>query len=145
MNTAQQQLAMLAGQADDSIDLCAAALTISRLFQGDSEPEPDIEQLDLLAAAARARMPDEVDLLRRVTALNEFLFEELGFAGNQDDFYDPRNSFIDQVLERRLGIPISLSLVYCELAARLGISGLWGQLPSAFSGARRSRRHGADA
>ena len=132
MNTAQQQLAMLAGQPDDSIDLCAAALTISHLFQGDIEPKPDVDELDLLVAAARARMPDDVDLLRRVTALNEFLFEELGFAGNQDDFYDPRNSFIDQVLERRLGIPISLSLVYCELAARLGIPAFGVSFPAHF-------------
>jgi len=132
MNTAQQQLAMLAGQPDESIDLCAAALTISHLFQGHIEPKPDVVQLDLLVAAARARMPDDEDLLRRVTALNEFLFEELGFAGNQDDFYDPRNSFIDQVLERRLGIPISLSLIYCELATRLGIPAFGVSFPAHF-------------
>ena len=121
MTTAQQQLAALADQPDDSIDLCAAALTVSRLFQRDTEPAAALAQFDLLAAAARARMPEATDVLRQVAALNAFLFDELGFAGNQDDFYDPRNSFLDQVLERRLGIPISLAVVYCELAARLGM------------------------
>lgn len=129
---AQQQLAALADLPDDHIDLCAAALTISRLFQGDVEPASGADRLDLLAAAARARMPEDPDLLRRVSALNEFLFEELGFAGNQDDFYDPRNSFLDQVLERRLGIPISLALVYCELAERLDMPAFGVSFPAHF-------------
>lgn len=130
--TAQQQLAALAGQPDDGIDLCAAALSISRLFQGHVEPAAGAEQLELLAAAARARMPEDPDLLRRVAALNDFLFDELGFAGNRDDFYDPRNSFLDQVLERRLGIPITLSLVYCELAARLDMPAYGVSFPAHF-------------
>ncbi len=132
MTIAQQQLAALADQPDDSIDLCAAALTISSLFQHDAEPAAGLAQFDLLAAAARARMPEDADLLRQVAALNEFLFDELGFAGNQDDFYDPRNSFLDQVLERRLGIPISLSVVYCELAARLGMPAYGVSFPAHF-------------
>ncbi|MGB5831279.1 MAG: transglutaminase-like domain-containing protein [Thiohalocapsa sp.] len=132
MTRVQQQIAALANQSDDSIDLCAAALTISSLFQRDAEPETSIAQLDLLAAAARARVPEDTDLLRRVSALNDFLFEELGFTGNHDDFYDPRNSFLDQVLERRLGIPISLSLVYCELASRLGMPAYGVSFPAHF-------------
>jgi regulator of sirC expression with transglutaminase-like and TPR domain len=132
MTIAQQQLAALADQPDDSIDLCAAALTISSLFQRDAEPAAGLAQFDLLAAAARARMPDDTDVLRQVEALNAFLFEEFGFAGNQDDFYDPRNSFLDQVLERRLGIPISLAVVYCELAARLGMPAYGVSFPAHF-------------
>ena len=132
MNIAQQQLAALADQPDDSIDLCATALSISSLFQRDADPAAGLAQFDLLAAAARARMPDDADLLRQVAALNAFLFDELGFAGNQDDFYDPRNSFLDQVLERRLGIPISLSLVYCELATRLGMPAYGVSFPAHF-------------
>ena len=132
MTIAQQQLAALADQPDDSIDLCAAALTISSLFQHDAEPAGGLAQFDLLAAAARARMPDDADVLHQVAALNAFLFDELGFAGNQDDFYDPRNSFLDQVLERRLGIPISLSVVYCELATRLGMPAYGVSFPAHF-------------
>jgi regulator of sirC expression with transglutaminase-like and TPR domain len=132
MTTAQQQLAALADQPDDSIDLCAAALTISSLFQHDTEPLAGLAQFDLLAAAARARMPEDADLLRQVAALNEFMFDELGFAGNHDDFYDPRNSFLDQVLERRLGIPISLAVVYCELATRLGMPAYGVSFPAHF-------------
>jgi regulator of sirC expression with transglutaminase-like and TPR domain len=132
MNRQQQQLAALARQPEDDIDLCSAALTISRLFQPGVDPDGGIGQLELLAAAARARMPDDGDLLRQVAALNEFLFEELGFSGNQDDFYDPRNSFLDQVIERRMGIPISLSLLYCELATRLGIPAFGVSFPAHF-------------
>ncbi|ESQ13216.1 MAG TPA: hypothetical protein DDY14_16740 [Chromatiaceae bacterium] len=132
MMTAQQQLAALANQTDDQIDLFTAALTISRLFQPDADPAAAADRLDLLTAAARARMPEHTDMLRRVAALNKFLFDDLGFSGNQDDFYDPRNSFLDQVLERRLGIPISLSLVYCELATRLGMSAHGVSFPAHF-------------
>jgi regulator of sirC expression with transglutaminase-like and TPR domain len=118
-------LARLAEQPDARIDLCAAALTISRLFGGYAEPAAAADdaqaRLDLITAAARARVPADAELLEQVRALNLLLFDELGFAGNQEDFYDPRNSFLDQVLQRRLGIPITLAMVYCEVAARLDI------------------------
>jgi regulator of sirC expression with transglutaminase-like and TPR domain len=132
MLSAQQQLAQLAGTPDDQIDLADGALTISRLFQPDIDTGESLQQLDLLVAAARARVPDEGDLLQRVAELNAFLFEELGFTGNQDDFYDPRNSFLDQVLERRLGIPISLALVYLEIAGRLGLPAHGVSFPAHF-------------
>ena len=54
-------------------------------------------------------------------SLNRYLFEELGFRGNRDDYYDPRNSYLNQVLERRVGIPITLSVLYLEIATRIGL------------------------
>ena len=55
-------------------------------------------------------------------ALNEFLFDELGFSGNTDDYYDPRNSFLNEVLDRRVGIPITLSILYIEIGTRVGLA-----------------------
>jgi regulator of sirC expression with transglutaminase-like and TPR domain len=132
MLSAQHQLAGLATEPDDAIDLCGAALAISSLFQPHIARDASLQRLELLAAAARACVPQEQPLLKQVAALNDLLFDELGFTGNQDDFYDPRNSFLDQVLERRLGIPISLSLVYCEVAGRLGIPAYGVSFPGHF-------------
>ncbi len=121
MTNAQQAFAQLARQPDDGIDLAAAALTVSGLFQQDLAADETLASLDQLAAQAAARVPAQADLFDRVRALNQLLFEEIGFAGNQDDFYDPRNSFLDQVLSRRLGIPITLSVLYILIADRLSL------------------------
>ncbi|NEX15145.1 MAG: hypothetical protein C1943_00555 [Halochromatium sp.] len=121
MTNAQQAFAQLARQPDDGIDLAAAALTVSGLFQQDLAVDETLSALKQLASAASAQVLPQTDLFDQVRALNQFLFEELGFAGNQEDFYDPRNSFLDQVLSRRLGIPITLSVLYIEIAARLGL------------------------
>ncbi len=61
------------------------------------------------------------DLLDRVRALNAVFYEELGYKGNQEDYYDPRNSYLNQVIDRRLGVPISLAVIQIELAKRLQI------------------------
>jgi regulator of sirC expression with transglutaminase-like and TPR domain len=132
MQTAQNALAHLADKPDGDIDLCRSALTISRVFQPGVDPGAAMQQLELLTAAARARVPADAEMLSQIAALNELFFDELGFSGNQDDFYDPRNSFLDQVLERRLGIPISLSVVYCEIAGRLGIPAYGVGFPAHF-------------
>ncbi len=132
MTTAQQQIAALAAQPDQAIDLATGALAISRLFQPELSPTAYLQRLDDLAADAACRIPDDEDLLGKVSALNAFLFGELGFTGNQEDFYDPRNSFVDQVIERRLGIPISLALIYVEVAGRLGLPAFGVGFPAHF-------------
>ena len=77
----------------------------------------------LSAAELPADTPHNVDIERyaKVTALNAYLFEELGFVGNEADYSDPRNSFLNEVIDRRTGIPITLSLVYMEVARRAGL------------------------
>jgi len=126
------QLALLARQPDDAIDLAGGALAISRLFQPELAISDGLGELDGLAAAARLRVPEEGGLFERVAELNAFLFDELGFSGNHEDFYDPRNSFIDQVLARRLGIPITLSLIYVEVAGRIGVPAFGVGFPAHF-------------
>ena len=78
--------------------------------------------LDSLASVASRRRGNERDPLPSVNLLSEYLFDEVGFRGSLEDYYDPRNSFLNDVLARRLGIPISLSLVYLEVGKRLGMS-----------------------
>ena len=132
MQDPQQTLAALGAGPDDVIDLATAALTLSRVFQPDLNIAASQDALDLLTAAARARVAQEGPLLERVVALNTLLFDELGFAGEREDFYDPRNSFLDQVLVRRRGIPISLSVLYCEVARRLGLPAYGVSFPAHF-------------
>ena len=86
-------------------------------------PHLDVEleqqSLDSLASGASHRLDDEDDSLARANMLSEYLFDEVGFSANQEDYYDPRNSYLNEVLERRLGIPITLSLLYMEVGKRL--------------------------
>jgi regulator of sirC expression with transglutaminase-like and TPR domain len=121
MTHAQQAFTQLARQPDDKIDLAAGALAVSGLFQQELANDAPLAALERLASAAGNRVLPHTDVFDKVRALNDFLFEEHGFAGNQDDFYDPRNSFLDQVLSRRLGIPITLAVLYVEIAGRLGL------------------------
>lgn len=121
MLSPQRQLAELASLPDAAIDLPRGALLISALLQPGLDPELHLRRLESLSIAAVASVVRDAPLPERIRALNRFLFVEEGFSGNQEDFYDPRNSFLDQVLERRTGIPITLSLLYVEVARQVGI------------------------
>lgn len=83
------------------------------------EFSPYLDQLDAIADAASQRFLDAHSPLEKAAKLSDILFHEYGFRGNTDDYYDPRNSFFNDVLDRRLGIPITLSVVYLEVARRL--------------------------
>ena len=101
------------------IDLARGALCIARIEHPQLIPEHALKQLDELAA--RSGAAGLGDALRTLHRLREFLFAEEGFRGNADDYYDPRNSCLNDVLERRLGIPITLALVTMEVGARVGL------------------------
>jgi regulator of sirC expression with transglutaminase-like and TPR domain len=111
---------LLAGVEQDWT-LAEAALLLAR----DEYPALDVAtylaRLDDYARSIRSRLPREPGIEETLVALNQFLFEEQGFAGNTDDYYDPRNSFFNEVLDRKLGIPITLSILYMEIANRLGL------------------------
>ena len=110
---------MAAGR--DEIDLAQMALLIAAAEYPDLDVEEELRALDSLAAGASRRLGKEADPLARANALSEYLFDEVGFRGNREDYYDPRNSFLNEVLRRRFGIPITLSLVYIEVGKRLGM------------------------
>ena len=115
-------------------DLAVAALMIARVAYPKLDPAPYLSQLDALGREAADRVtnatasgfdvPPEVDpdAFARIHALNEFLFNDLRFVGNDVYYGDPRNSFLNDVLDRRTGIPITLALVYMEVARRAGVS-----------------------
>jgi regulator of sirC expression with transglutaminase-like and TPR domain len=98
-----------------------AALLIAREEYAGLSAEPYLDQLDQLGRTLRARVDSESAPERQIAALNALLFGEEGFRGNVGAYYDPRNSYLNEVLERRLGIPITLSLVYVEVGQRAGL------------------------
>ena len=104
---------------DEELDLAEAALLIAQAEYPHLDRGRYLRLLDKLAMEAKRRTSDAMGPYGMVNALSEYLFDEEGFRGNEDDYYDPRNSFLNDVLERKLGIPITLSLVYMEVGRRL--------------------------
>jgi regulator of sirC expression with transglutaminase-like and TPR domain len=104
-----------------------AALVIARLEYPRLDAERYVARLDAMGHTARGRIERHADdtgdgtVLSRVRALNSYLFDEERFIGNRDKYEDPRNSCLNEVLERRTGIPITLSLLYMEVAQRAGL------------------------
>jgi len=101
--------------------LAKSALLIARVEYPRLDIQHQLGLLDSLAAAAARRIDANAEPLVAINQLSEYLFDEVGFGGNQEDYYDPRNSFLNDVLLRRVGIPITLSLVCIEVGRRLGI------------------------
>ena len=104
-------------------DLAPAALAIARVEYPLLDNAPYLDLLDRMGEAAAARIGriDSVSFEEAVRELNDYLYSELGFRGNRSQYDDPRNSFLNEVLNRRTGIPISLAVVYLEVARRIGL------------------------
>lgn len=115
----RELLGLLSGR-DDSMALDEAALWLARIEHPDLNFSPYLELLDSHASELEGRLKPGAGGAEFVTAANAYLFEELGFAGNSEDYYRPGNSCLNDVLVERTGIPITLSLVYMEIARRLG-------------------------
>lgn len=107
-------------QNDSHVTLDVAALEVAAFEDPAIQPRKYLEMLDHIAAGLAAR-PGALSGGREfVSQASEYLFGELGFRGAETEYYDPRNSCLNQVLDRRIGIPITLSVVYLEVARRLG-------------------------
>ncbi len=128
---ARGRFARLALRADREFDLAEAALLVAAEDDSRCDVARGLALLDEWGEEARARLAAERGV-EKIAAFNSFMFEELGFAGNQQNYYDPRNSLLNQVLERRTGIPITLSIVYCEVARRAGLSAAGVGFPGHF-------------
>jgi len=106
---------------ENRLDLGRACLLIA----GEEYPGLDmlryVAKLEAMAAAVRPGVTTTDDPITKIEHLNRYLFEERGFRGNAREYYDPRNSFLNDVLDRRLGIPITLSVVYMEVGRRLSM------------------------
>jgi regulator of sirC expression with transglutaminase-like and TPR domain len=105
---------------EHQISLARAALTIARMEYPDLDSDEYLSRLDWYASRVEQMLPDIPDIPQVIAALNYVLFQEEEFRGNSEDYYDPRNSFLNDVLDRKLGIPISLAIVYIEVAQRIG-------------------------
>ncbi|MBZ5552895.1 MAG: transglutaminase-like domain-containing protein [Acidobacteriia bacterium] len=115
------------------IDLALAALTIAQSEYPALRIKDYLNRLDEMGVRASRRLPRECPHpVKVIEALNHFIFHENGFTGNEDDYYDPRNSYLNDVLDRKTGIPITLSLVYMELAQRVGLDMVGVGLPGHF-------------
>lgn len=106
---------------DERIDLARACLMIAQDAYPRLDVERYLEEIERMALRLRAKLPPAGGAEESIVALNEFLFEQLGYWGNTDDYYDPRNSYLNEVIDRRTGIPITLSILYMELGRRIGL------------------------
>lgn len=113
--------AALVSEEGSAIDLAEAALLLAQEEYPDLDPRPYLERLQRWGDAVRDRLPDTASASEAADALRTVLFDEKGLRGNADDYYDPRNSFLNEVLDRRTGIPITLSAVYMEVGQRAGL------------------------
>ena len=127
-----EQFVRMAGLPDDEIDLARAGFLIAAMEYPGLDLDHQFGLLDSLSAGVAGRLDASQDPLFCVNTLSEYLFDEVGFQGNLDDYYDPQNSFLNEVLRRRLGIPITLSLVCIEVGKRLDIPLLGVSLPGHF-------------
>jgi len=115
------QLIETARAPEGEVPLLDTALAIAMLEYPNLDRQAYRRRLDEWARTLRRRLPADPGIEERLRALNQFLFTEQGFAGNLENYYDPRNSFINDVLDQRRGIPLTLSIVYIELGRRLGL------------------------
>jgi regulator of sirC expression with transglutaminase-like and TPR domain len=112
----------IAAAPDGNIDLAEAALILAGAEYPNLDIAAYLARVDEMGARLRGRLRQDMASAERVLALNRYLFDELGFAGNAAEYYDPRNSYLNEVLDRRLGIPITLSVVYLEVGRRIGLA-----------------------
>jgi regulator of sirC expression with transglutaminase-like and TPR domain len=118
----RQQFAELGNKADDEIDLAGAALLVAKLAYPKMAEAEYVERLDEMGGRLRRRIRNETAPVKKLGELNRLLFEEEKFRGNTENFYDPDNSFLNRVLDRKTGLPITLSLVQMEVGKRAGMN-----------------------
>ncbi|MHB8744838.1 MAG: SirB1 family protein, partial [Sulfuricaulis sp.] len=116
-----ERLAKLIKISDQDLNLAEAALLIAMDEYPGLDVEAYLRQLDELATGVQQRLPAHAGLEDILVTLNQFLFVELGFTGDTETYDDPRNSFLNEVLDRKRGIPITLSILYMEVGRRLGL------------------------
>ncbi len=109
-------------QEDEQLPLFEAALSIAQDDEAPLDLTACMLEIDKLAARLKRRMPADIATIPKLRLLNNFFYHELGFAGNLNDYYNPANSYLHKVLETRRGIPISLAILYMELAQQVGLN-----------------------
>lgn len=129
--TALQYFAALVAE-DKGFALLEAAISVGQDASPGLDPQGVLAQVDALAERLKRRIPADAVMLQKLRFLNRFFYQDLGFAGNVNDYYDPRNSYLHEVLNTRRGIPITLALLYLELATQIGLSAVGVSFPGHF-------------
>jgi len=117
---------------DASLPLLETAVAIAQHDYPRLDVQETLAEIDTLAAKLKRRLAADAAPMQRLRLLNRFFFQELGFSGNVNDYYDPRNSYVHCVLETRRGIPITLALLYVELATQVGLEACGISFPGHF-------------
>ena len=119
--------------ADDaSLSLVETAISIAQDDFPQLDTQAVLAEIDTLAARLKQRFPTDAVPVQRLRWLNRFFFQELGFAGNVNHYYDPDNSYLHRVLDTRRGIPITLAILYVELASQIGLTARGVSFPGHF-------------
>ena len=111
----------LVKRPEPAFDLARAALLIAAESNPQMDVDGHIHTLDSWAEQLRARLQPDWNNLQKLARLRSFLYEDLRFRGDQEDYYSPTNSMLNEVMERRLGVPLTLSIIFMELGWRIGI------------------------
>jgi regulator of sirC expression with transglutaminase-like and TPR domain len=117
---------------EEKIDLFHAALLVAKLDNDELDLEPYHRQMERMAKELKAGLPKEADEQAKLAALNQYFFSQQGFHGSRGDYYNRANSYLSEVLDDREGIPITLSVLYMELARRIGLKVVGIPLPAHF-------------
>ena len=117
-NALSDYLAMISG-AESQWNVFDLSLEICRLVTPELNRTPYQAQISWMTSRAKSRLAEEAGSFAIIDAINAVLFEECGFQGNEEDYYNPANSLMSQVMDHRKGIPITLSILYREVAARV--------------------------
>jgi regulator of sirC expression with transglutaminase-like and TPR domain len=117
----QAELKQVIDKPDGEIDLLRAALLIAKLDNRDVDVDAYVQDAAKLARRISASLPENADDAARLAALNRVLFEEQGYHGSRTDYSNPSNSYLNEVLDDREGLPITLSVLYMELGRRIGL------------------------
>src|SRR5689334_12929054 len=129
---ARRRFAELAGRPEELLDLVEASLTIDLEENPRLDFSRHLENVQAWSDAARQRLEGSRDVDRIVDTLNRLLFDEEGFHGENEDYYDPRSALLSEALDRHAGLPITLSILYLELSRRVGAEATGIALPGRF-------------
>jgi regulator of sirC expression with transglutaminase-like and TPR domain len=119
---AEERFQRMAQGPDDAVDVVLGALLIAAEEYPDLDLDAYRHKLDALGDTLRRRLRPDIGPTDAILALNRYLFDELGFHGATDNYYDPRNSFLNDVIDRRAGIPITLAIVYIAVGRGIGLA-----------------------
>lgn len=129
---ARQRFREIAQRDEAQVDLVEASLVIALEETPSLDIERYLDEVETWSAAVRARLRGSRDAERLIETVNQLLFEEEGFHGENDDYYDPRSALLSEALDRHAGLPIALSILYIELSSRAGIDAAGIALPGRF-------------